>query len=182
MSADPVVRAVLDAAVDATGASAGWVLAVAGSRLEAVAVAGLASGTALVGAHVAIGVGTAGFVASTGNPLALTGASEDVRLTDGFVALTGLHPASVLCVPCLGGDDVTGVIELVNDADGAFGFDDVEVTTVLARIAAAALTAEHPRNVPDPSSFTSRLEHLARADPGRYAGVALAIDALLPRA
>ena len=180
-TSDPVVRAVLDAAVDTTGATVGWVLAVVGARLEAVAVAGLASGSALVGAHVALGAGTAGFVASTGNPLALTGASRDVRLTDGFVALTGLEPASVLCVPCLGGDDVTGVIELVNDADGAFGFDDVEVTTVLARVAAAALTARHERHAPDPASLASRLSQLARADPGRYAGVALAIDVLLPR-
>lgn len=181
-SEDPVVRAVLDAALDTTGASAGWVLAVAGARLEAVAVAGLASGDALVGAHVALGAGTAGFVASTGNPLALTGASDDVRLTDGFVALTGRHPASVLCVPCLGGDDVTGVIELVDDADGRFGFDDVEVVTVLARVAAAALSADHRRQVPDPASLGTRLQHLARTDPGRYAGVALTIEALLPRA
>ena len=36
MSEDPVVRAVLDAAIDTTGASAGWALAVVGTRLQAV--------------------------------------------------------------------------------------------------------------------------------------------------
>jgi hypothetical protein len=178
---DPVVRAVLDAAVDSTGASAGWVLAVAGSRLHAVAVAGIGSGDALVGAHVALGAGTAGYVASSGNPLALSGASGDARLGDGFVALTGLHPASVLCVPCLGGTDVAGVIELVADTDGAFGFDDVEVATVLARVAAAALASSGPSAPPQPAALATRLEHLARADPARYAGVAAAVDALLPR-
>jgi signal transduction protein with GAF and PtsI domain len=177
---DPVVRAVLDAAVDSTGASAGWVLAVAGSRLHAVAVAGI-GGDALVGAHVALGAGTAGYVASSGNPLALSGASGDARLADGFVALTGLKPASVLCVPCLGGTDVAGVIELVADTDGAFGFDDVEVATVLARVAAAALASGRRSAPPQPAALATRLEHLARADPARYAGVAAAVDALLPR-
>jgi len=176
---DPVVRAVLDAAVDSTGASAGWVLAVAGSRLQSVAVAGI--GDALVGAHVALGAGTAGYVATSGNPLALSGASGDARLADGFVALTGLQPASVLCVPCLGGADVAGVIELVADTDGVFGFDDVEVATVLARVAAAALAAGHRTAPPQPAALGARLEQLARADPARYAGVAAAVDALLPR-
>jgi GAF domain-containing protein len=181
VAGDPVVRAVLDAAVDSTGASAGWVLAVAGSRLHAVAVAGI-GGDALVGAHVALGAGTAGFVASSGNPLALSGASGDARLADGFVALTGLKPASVLCVPCVGGtDDVAGVIELVADTDGAFGFDDVEVATVLARVAAAALASGRRSAPPQPAALATRLEHLARADPARYAGVAAAVDALLPR-
>jgi GAF domain-containing protein len=178
---DPVVRAVLDAAVDSTGASAGWVLAVAGSRLRAVAVAGIGSGDALVGAHVALGAGTAGYVATSGNPLALSGASGDARLADGFVALTGLRPASVLCVPCVGGADVAGVIELVADTDGAFGFDDVEVATVLARIAAAALASGHRAAPPPPATLGARLEQLARADPARYAGVAAAVDAMLPR-
>jgi GAF domain-containing protein len=180
VAGDPVVRAVLDAAVDSTGASAGWVLAVAGSRLHAVAVAGI-GGDALVGAHVALGAGTAGFVASSGNPLALSGASGDARLADGFVALTGLKPASVLCVPCVGGTDVAGVIELVADTDGAFGFDDVEVATVLARVAAAALASGRRTAAPQPAALATRLEHLARADPARYAGVAAAVDALLPR-
>lgn len=178
---DPVVRAVLDAAVDSTGASAGWVLAVNGSRLQAVAVAGIASGDALVGAHVALGAGTAGYVATSGNPLALSGASGDGRLDDGFVALTGLRPASVLCVPCLGGADVAGVIELVAAADGAFGFDDVEVATVLARVAAAALASSRHAAPPRPADLAARLEHLARVDAARYAGVAAAVDALLPR-
>ena len=181
MSEDPVVRAVLDAAIDTTGASAGWVLAVVGTRLQAVAVSGIASGDALVGAHVSLGVGTAGYVASSGNPLALSGASGDVRLADGFVALTGMQPASVLCVPCLGGADVAGVIELVDDADGAFGFDDVEVATVLARVAAAALASGRQASVPGPAALAARLDQLARADPTRYAGVAAAVDALLPR-
>lgn len=181
VAGDPVVRAVLDAAVDSTGASAGWVLAVAGSRLHAVAVAGIRSGDSLVGAHVALGAGTAGYVASSGNPLALSGASGDARLADGFVALTGLQPASVLCVPCVGGTDVAGVIELVADTDGAFGFDDVEVATVLARVAAAALASGGRSSPPQPAALAARLEHLARADPARYAGVAVAVDALLPR-
>lgn len=181
MTTDPVVRAVLDAAIDATGAGAGWVLAVVGSRLQAVAVAGIPSGDALLGAHVALGAGTAGYVASSGNPLALSGTTGDARLADGFVALTGLKPASVVCVPCLGGGDVAGVIELVDDSDGTFGFDDVEVVTVLARVAAAALAAGPQSAPPQPAVLASRLESLARVDPARYAGVAAAVDALLPR-
>lgn len=181
VAGDPVVRAVLEAAIDSTGASAGWVLAVVGARLQAVAVAGIGSGDALVGAHVALGAGTAGYVASSGNPLALSDASGDARLADGFVALTGLRPASVLCVPCLGGADVAGVIELVAATDGMFGFDDVEAATVLARVAAAALASSRHAAPPRPAALAARLEHLARVDPARYAGVAVAVDALLPR-
>jgi GAF domain-containing protein len=185
-SPDPVVRAALDAALQATGASAGWVLSVDGQtrRLQAVAVVG-PIGTALLGMHVGLTAGTAGYVATSGNPLALSSAAGDPRLAEGFVALTGLQPHTVLCVPCVAvgpSDGVVGVLELVDKADGSFGFDDVDVATLLGGVAAAALQQQRAARPPQPDVLAARLQHLAQHHPARYAGVAAAVDALLGHA
>jgi GAF domain-containing protein len=181
-AADPVVLAIVQSAVRATGATRGWAVAVDGESLRVAAAAG--DGTAsLVGRAVDGDGGHAAFVVASGQPVALVPRPDDPRAAQGVAALLGLHPASVLAVPCTD-DDVVGAIELVDKAGGGgFTFDDIEIATLLAGVAAVALTHERAgADVPAPQELAGELARVARADPGRYAAIATAVSALLSRA
>src|SRR5207247_1705955 len=133
--ADPVLTAIAQAAVGATGASHGWVLLLTDDQLEVSAAVGDGA-TKLIGRRVDAGSGTSGYVAASGQPLALAGSAGDPRLAEGVVAELGQRPASLLCVPCATDDRIVGVLELI-DKDGGerFSFDAVELVTLLGGIA-----------------------------------------------
>ena len=177
---DPVLTAIAQAAVGATGASHGWVLLLIDDELEVSAAVG--DGAAkLIGRRVGAGSGTSGYVAASGQPLALAGSAGDPRLGEGVVAELGQRPASLLCVPCATDNRIVGVLELI-DKDGGqrFSFDDVELVTLLGGIAAPALTAAEDRiDLPGPDELAVDLSRLADGDPARYAMVASVVEALL---
>jgi GAF domain-containing protein len=177
---NPVLQAVVDSAVGATAASAGWVMALQGERLAVVAAFGVPD---VVGADVAAGEGTAGFVATSGQPMAMAARAGDARLSEGILGRLTEQPSSVLCVPCTSADTVVGVLELVDKAGGGtFSFDDVEVATLLAGIAAAAIEAGGGDvAVRSPSELGAELHRLAAADPAGYAQVATLVEAILAR-
>ena len=185
MASDPVLQAVLHAAVDVTAAGAGWVLARTsrGDDLEVVAVrSGAVDASGAQGARVPIGSGTAGYVVASGQPLALSGAADDPRLAEGVGELLPRAPTTVLCVACEVGDEVVGALELVDKTGGvAFSFDDVELATLLAGIAGVALAAPEgrARAVASPGELAADLHRLAETDPARYVTVAAALSALL---
>jgi sigma-B regulation protein RsbU (phosphoserine phosphatase) len=183
-AADPVLHALAQAAVAATGASDGWLLAVEDAGLRVVAVAGAGAGTPVLAAVVPAGAGSAGFVAASGQPLAMAPRGDDPRFSEGTAQLLGRRPSSVLSVPASNEDGVVGVLELVDKAGGGtFSFDDVEIATMLAEIAGVALTAEHSAGppVPRPAELGGELERLSATDPARYSAVASAVAALLAR-
>lgn len=177
---NPVVQAVVDSAVAATAASAGWVMVLRGDRLSVVAALGAGD---LIGTDVPADAGTAGFVVNSGQPMAMAVREGDARLSEGALALLAQRPSSVLCVPCTAADTVLGVLELVDKAgDTSFSFDDVELTSLLAGIAAAALEAdEGDVAVRSPEELGAELRRLATADPSAYAQVATLIEAILAR-
>jgi sigma-B regulation protein RsbU (phosphoserine phosphatase) len=182
--ADAVLHALTQAAVAATGASDGWLLAVDATGLRVVAVADGTTAPALGVSLVADG-GSASFVAASGQPLAVAPRGDDPRFSEGMAQVLGRRPTSILSVPAATDDGVVGVLELVDKAGGGnFSFDDVEVVTMLADIAGVALTqsgrATGPA-VPRPSELGGELERLAAADPVRYSAVAAAVAALLGR-
>ena len=88
----------------------------------------------------------------------------------------------MLCVPC-GDDQVLGALELINkDGGGSFSFDDIEIATLLAGIAGAALSSDATaRSVATPRELASQLEVIATQDPARYAAIAGVLDQLLDR-
>ena len=183
-AADPVLHALAQAAADATGASDGWLLAVEDDGLRVVAVAGPGTGPSVLAALVPAGAGSVGFVAASGHPLAMAPRDDDPRFSEGTAQLLGRRPSSVLSVPASNEDGVVGVLELVDKAGGGnFSFDDVEIATMLADIAGAALTAERAAGppVPRPAELGGELERLSVADPARYSVVAAAVAALLAR-
>ena len=176
----PVLAVTIGTAVAATGATAGWLLALEGDVLRVVAAAGDKAGRSLA-STVPAGAGAAGFVAASGQPLAVSPGGED-RFAEGMSALLGRPPACILAVPCLADDVVVGVMELVDKVGGGnFSFDDLELATMLAGIAGVGIAsaADHVPAVPPPSQLGGDLARLASADPTRYAGVASAVAALL---
>ena len=174
------LAALVQVAVDATGATQGWIVALEGDQLRVVAAAGGQPGD-LVGSVVPEGAGTCGFVVASGQPVALNAGAADHRLTDGVPAIVGLEPRTVLCVPCGTEQSVLGALELVDKAaDQSFSFDDVELATLLGVIAGAALAEmESGPPVAAPADLAIELTRLAATDPTRYSAVATVIAALL---
>jgi sigma-B regulation protein RsbU (phosphoserine phosphatase) len=180
----PVLAALTEAAVGATGAAQGWLLAVDGEVLRVEAVAGQGAPAGVAGATVPAGGGSAGYVAASGQPMALVVRDDDPRFAEGVAALVGRRPTSLLSVPAVTADGVVGVLELVDKVGGGnFSFDDVELASMLAVIAGVALVhaEDSASSVPPPSELGCALERLAANDPTRYASVGTAVAALLAR-
>ncbi len=173
----PTYQAIVQAAVEATGSAGGWLLAVGEGAFTVLAVHGH-DGRAndRIGAQVAAD-GAAGFVATSGQPAAMQISADDA---DNIGAGGGVGTASaILAVPC-GSEEVIGVVELVDPAAGAYSFDDVEVVSMLADVAGAAMTETGTGSTPpSPASLALGLERLAAGDAGRYAAVARAVESLL---
>ncbi len=177
----PVVQALVEAAVHATGGTDGWILVRRDEVLEVVAAAGPAAAAA-VGARIPAGVGTAGFVLESDQPIAIAPDADDERASTGMAAVIGRRPASVLCIPCDSDSGAVGVLEIVDKLGSEkFSFDDVELATMLAGIAGVALAAlpSARAGVPLPNELAGELRRLADSDPGRYATVATLLAALL---
>jgi hypothetical protein len=173
-----VLHAVLEAAVTATTAIAGWIVVPVDGKLAVRAAVG-SDTSSLVGRPAEATGGTAGFALATGQPLALTLRADDSRRDEGVPALLGLRPTTVLVVPCAGPDGIVGALELVDKQLGSFDFDDLEVTTLLAGIATAALSVSDGPALTPPRELSGRLQRLADDDPTRYATICTVIDALL---
>ena len=132
-TASPVLQAVVDTLVEATGAQAGWIVGGEGNRLVVRAASGDGT-TGLVGRSVPAATGSAGFVMASGQPVALAGDTSDPRLAEGITQLTGLIPGSLVCVPCDTPDGVIGALEAVEKRGAArFTFDDIELASLLSR-------------------------------------------------
>ena len=180
-SLDPVLQAIVRSATEATGAGEGWLLAVEDNDLRAVAAAGTQPGQALD--VVVPGTSSAaGYAAASGEPIVLSPGSRDPRLGEGIAAALGRQPTSLLCVPCGTEQAVVGVLELIDKVGGGpFSFDDLELATILAEIAGAALAAAGAtaRPVATPDELATELRTLALNDPERYEAVATVLEALL---
>jgi GAF domain-containing protein len=174
------MQALVTAAVDATGAAGGWLLQREHDELVVRAAHGDDPGQ-LIGRRVPLS-GTAGFVVSSSQPLALSNVGADARFaSDRDNALLPCSN-SVLSVPCSDEDQTRGVLEIVDKAGGAgFSYDDLELVTLLADIAGPMLahTDDSGRAVPEPHELADALNRLAVSNPIRYAALATAISSLL---
>ncbi len=174
-----VLHTILSSAGAVTAAGQGWILEPRGDQFEVVAAIGAGE---LVGTRVPAEGGTAGYVMASGQPVAMMPRADDPAATEGVVGVLGIRPASVLCVPCAYDDEVLGVLELVDKAGGAFSFDDVELSTVLANIAGSALADQgSATSVRPPDELAADLRQLSAVDPATYVRVATVLEALLAR-
>jgi GAF domain-containing protein len=84
-----------------------------------------------------LGEGLAGYVASTGQPLAVSNVEKDARFAAAFAQKVAYVPKNILCVPMVLGDRTIGVLEMLDKRGGApFGVRDIEVLGHFARLAA----------------------------------------------
>jgi len=99
-------------------------------------------GDGVVGLAIGAEEGVAGYVFSTGQPLALADVALDARFGRAAAEQTGYVPRSLLAVPLADDDGVLGVLEVL-DKRGDAGFDlrDVELAGVFARQATVAIRA-----------------------------------------
>jgi signal transduction protein with GAF and PtsI domain len=136
---EPALDAVAEAAAELIGVTAASVALhdPVTDRLVFRAAAG-PEGRGVIGLSIAAHEGIAGYVFSTGQPLAVTDVAVDPRFERATAEQTGYVPRSVLAVPLVDGVEAIGVFELLDRRDGApFDLTDIEAATRMA----AAMTA-----------------------------------------
>lgn len=164
-------------------ATDGWIVASLDESRYIAAAAG-PNADQLLGRHIG-DEGSASFVIGSGQPLAISPRGDDDALGRSMAELTGRHPTSILSVPCSMGGDVLGALELVDKAAGdRFSFDDLELVTLLAGIAGAALAEPDRRSNQRFSAdgLADALKSLAISEPARFDSVAAVLAMLLEHA
>ncbi len=110
-------------------------------RLEFRVAAG-AQGAGAIGISVAPSQGIAGFVFSTGQPLALSDVASDPRFDRKTAERTGYVPRSIAAVPLLDRRASVGVLQVLDKRTSpTFTLRDMELLSVFAAQAAAAINA-----------------------------------------
>jgi len=100
---------------------------------------------------IKIGEGIAGFVAANKHPVIVDDAQSDPRVARFVDQVTGFNTRNILCVPMILGNEVIGVVEVLNKKNSEkFNNEDVEILESLASLAAVAVSnakyAEEQRN------------------------------------
>jgi GAF domain-containing protein len=99
-------------------------------------------GPGVIGLEIATHEGIAGYVFSTGQPLAVADVARDARFERGTAEQTGYVPRSLLAVPLVDDEGIIGVMEWLDRADSnPFDLADLEVATRVARAATATARA-----------------------------------------
>ncbi|MDP9227338.1 MAG: GAF domain-containing protein [Actinomycetota bacterium] len=96
----------------------------------------------VVGMRVPLGQGIAGFVVSSGQPIAIEDVSRDPRFAAAFAAGTGYVPRSILAMPLETEREMLGVIEVLDrrtQGGGLEGSGEMEMLSLFADQAALAI-------------------------------------------
>jgi GAF domain-containing protein len=138
---EAILRSVVDAAailIRAEAASIALFDAASGRLVFRVAAG--EHGQGVVGLAVQPGEGVAGYVYSTGQPLAIGETTIDLRFRRDAAEQTGYVPRSLLAVPLADAAGTIGVLEVLDRRDGApFDLADLEMASVFARQATVAI-------------------------------------------
>jgi GAF domain-containing protein len=139
----PLLQSVVDAAVALFDSEAASIALFEADppRLEYRVAAG-AQGSGVVGLSVAPTQGIAGYVFSTGQPIALSDVRSDPRFDQGAAQRTGYVPRSIAAVPLVDEAATVGVLQVLDKrSTPTFTLRDMELLAVFARQAAAAIDA-----------------------------------------
>lgn len=137
------MQSVVDAAVSLFEAEAASIalFEVDPDRLEFRVAAG-EQGAGVIGLTVAPTHGIAGYVFSTGEPIALSDVAADPRFDQGTAERTGYVPRSIAAVPLIDAAATVGVLQVLDKhSSSAFSLRDMELLGVFARQAAVAIEA-----------------------------------------
>jgi len=138
-----VLRSVVEATVALFGAEAASIALFepATNRLVFRVAAGT-HGDGVVGVEIPPDQGVAGYVFTTGQPLALSDVAADARFGRDAAEQTGYVPRSLVAVPLVDDEGTIGVLEVLDKRDeAAFDLRDVELASVFARQATIAIRA-----------------------------------------
>jgi GAF domain-containing protein len=112
-----------------------------GSELVFTTVAGEGEET-ISGLRMPAGTGIAGWVAMTGQPLAVADVRQDARFASDVAETAGYQPQNILACPVATDDAMLGVIEVLDrDTSRVNAEEDLQLLGLFARQAAVALEA-----------------------------------------
>jgi GAF domain-containing protein len=136
-----VLRSIVDATVTLFGAeAASLALYDAGADRLVFEVAAGTHGEGVVGVSIATDEGVAGYVFSTGQPIALSDVAADRRFGRATAEQTGYVPRSLIAVPLTDDEGTLGVLEVLDKrSEASFDLHDVELASVFARQATIAI-------------------------------------------
>lgn len=136
-----LLQSIVDAAATIFGAAAASVCLVDGAQETLTFKVAYGVGREdIVGRRIPVNQGIAGYVAMTGQPIAVSNVQQDPRFKSDFAKSTGYVPRAILATPLLSGDRVIGVMEVLDKISApAFGLEDMELLGVFARQAALAI-------------------------------------------
>jgi GAF domain-containing protein len=106
--------------------------------------------------RVPLGHGIAGLVAVSGQPMAISDAESDPRQAADIAESIGYRPESILCVPLFHGEEVIGVLELL-DRKGAPTYSAADVEAVGHFANQAAVAIEQSRNQQNLSALLGKV-------------------------
>jgi GAF domain-containing protein len=131
----------------------------------------------VIGMRVPLNRGIAGYVAMTGQPIAISNVREDTRFNQDFAKSTGYVPQSILAMPLISDDRVIGVMEVLDKIDQAsFGLQDMELLGIFAHQAAIAIDqSQHMDQIG--RTVLLHLRALASPDPEAYGRLLEGLDA-----
>jgi GAF domain-containing protein len=140
-SNDALLRSIVEAAARIFGGAAASILLVnEQKRTLEFRVAYGAANRDLVGMSFPLDHGIAGYVAMTGQPIAVSDVRRDARFNQDFAESTGYVPSSILATPLLSGERVIGVMEVLDKINSAsFGMQEMELLGLFAAQAALAI-------------------------------------------
>lgn len=119
----------------------------------------------IVGMSIPLDAGIAGYVAMTGQPIALSDVQQDPRFDEEFAKSTGYVPQSILAMPLLLEDRVIGVMEVLDKIDApSFGIQDMELLGLFARQAAIAISQSQQIDLLS-EALLSGIKELSAEDP-----------------
>jgi GAF domain-containing protein len=151
----------------------------AADRLVFIAAAGPAAGD-IVGMSIEPATGIAGYVFTTGQPLAVADVAADPRFERSVAEASGYVPSSLLAVPVADETGTIGVLEALDRRGGTFSLHDLDLATSIAGLAAVAVRRGRVR-ADARVLLTEALSELV-ADPDGAPPDAAAVEALVSRA
>lgn len=176
-SNDELLQSIVEAAARIFGAAAASMALIderAGELVFRVAYG--AGSETVVGMRIPLDQGIAGYVANTGQPIAISNVQNDPRFSRGTAEKTGYVPKSILAMPLITDDRVIGVIEVLDKiASPSFGMQDMELLGMFARQAAIAIHQSQQLDALD-DAFVKNLRALVSREAAVEIERALASD------
>lgn len=139
-SGDALLKSIVEAAARIFNAGAASIALVNEQQQTLEFKVSVGAGNDIVGMSFPLDKGIAGYVAMTGQPLAVSNVQQDARFNQSFAQNTGYVPRSILAMPLISGERVIGVMEVLDKIDASsFGLQDMELLGMFARQAALAI-------------------------------------------